>query len=360
MVTCSSRTLTGMAAAGLLLAGCGGPGGTESDGEPADETTEEPVEDPTDEPDEETDEADPEPEAEPEPEPEPEYEPPSIGEHAAEATWQFAPRGLNAPLEVTLEDGEAADTYVAYRHRPDLGEEMNPDVRSEEHDAAYTIGEPLEGDLTGDGVTDAVIPLTAEFGEDSETLWYLWLGAEDPQEGEPVAEQHPYPVAAAQECGNDVADLRIEDGVIHLEVSNVVSYHSDWQCDGPFASGPHDHDHQSRTVELEDIDGDPVLVQTEPVRAWGGVCPGTDAPEWFFDQGTEVTLLPDADSEVLDGGPATDLMLGGFFLGEDPLMDEVEDRMFVSYVPDEDQERNLQGENTLAACGWITPGPGAG
>lgn len=336
--TRTRQTLAGLAALGMLLAGCGA-----DDGEPTGETTSEPTPEPTAE-----EEAPPAEE-----QPEPEYEPPSIGEHAADAAWQFAPRGINAPLEVTLRDGEAEDTYVAYRHRPDLGEEHDPSVRSTTHDALYTMGEPLEGDLTGDGVSDAVIPLTATFGEDAETLWYVWLGAEDPQEGEPVAEQHPYPVAAAQECGNDVADLRIEDGVIHLGVSNVVNYHSDWECDGPFAYGPHQHDHQPRTVEVEELDGDRVLVQTSPVRAWGGVCPGTDVPQWSFLDDVVPTLLPDADSEVLDGGPGTDLMVGGFFFGEDPLIEITEDRVFISYVPSQDRERNMQGENTLAACGWI-------
>lgn len=290
-------------------------------------------------------------------------EPPSVAEHAAQATWQFAPRGLNSPMDITLQDGTAESTYLAHRHRPPVEDESSGEVPTTLHEATYRMGEPVEGDLTDDGVTDAVIPITAEFGADSETLWYVWLGTADPDPGEPVAVQHPYPVAAAQKCGNDVADVGITEGAIRLQVSRVVTYHSDWQCEGPLRQGEHDHAYQSRTVTVEELDGEPALVQTEPVRSWGGVCPGTDAPQWRPQTDLQVRLRPTDDAEVIAEGSWRDaphptmedgeyLMVGGFSLGADPLAEEA-GQVLISYVPPAAEDEMSAGTDFPVACGWI-------
>lgn len=261
-----------VAAAGLLaLTGCGAtspapPGDEPAATAPADPAEESPVE-----------------------EPQPELTAADIAAWAAEAEWSFASFGLEAPVMVQLTGGTATD------------------------DAArtYELGEPVEADVDGDGVMDAALPITRIDGNAAQELWYVWRGIG--LDAEPVAEQVIYPVARTTRCGDVTHAVSAGgDGGLQIDLTLRMPHtDDDLPCSQPGTG------ELTRHVQLEEIDGRFYPVQTEPVAAWGGVCPPSQWLDGLEDVGISGRAAPPASAPIITD---SDRKLGLFELADAPLV----------------------------------------
>lgn len=211
----------------------------------------------------------PAPTATPEPEPLPTGE--DIAAWVADASWSYAPQGLLAPHDVPLVAGEGTD---------DAGRQ-------------YTLGDGVTGDANGDGVPDIAMPIQQVDGNGYEELWYVWLGLPGPASDGALAEQMRYPIARASRCGTAVhAVSRVDDGFAVEETLRLAQDTGDCATDG---SG-----RQTRTVTVHEIDGEAFPVMTDPIDAWGGVCP-VPTTEWLHGievTGTAARVAPPASAPV--------------------------------------------------------------
>ncbi|MDS2174272.1 hypothetical protein Q7C18_16325 [Nesterenkonia sp. CL21] len=172
-----------------------------------------------------------------------------ILEHVAGAVWELPGVGPEPEL-VPLHDGE--------RHGDALG-------RS---DVTYELGdEPVVGDIDGDGIPDVVLDILRVDGNGYQVHWFVWLGQEMAEAEDEPAVQVLHPVGRGARCGDWVEDVQAQDGA--LTVTSSLRLPED-ACAEPGSA------EASRTLTIEEFDGEPVPVQVEPLSAWGGVCPFTE------------------------------------------------------------------------------------
>ena len=134
--------------------------------------------------------------------------------------------------------------------------------------AKYALGEVTYGDIDADGDDDAVALISRSQDNGYKALWYAWLaqGAE--------ASQLKYPIAETGRCGTFVESVVIREGAVNVtEYLRVQGLDDRVPCSDP-GTGLRK---RSVTVHAEGSDAWPV--QTAPVAAWGGLCPGTRYPD---------------------------------------------------------------------------------
>lgn len=201
---------------------------------------------------------------------------PSLEEFVAQAEWSVAPLGVHAEQHIQLTDGSGTGDYrLAY---PEDAAPEQLGRKPVDTTAAYELGEVLIGDVTGDGVEDAVASITASSEEiRDEELWYIWRGVED---GETIAEQIPHPIASAQECADVVDEVSIADGAVRT-VTRQMTYHDVQFEDGATCATDPNRDRE-RTISAQQVDGAWYPVQQAPTQSWGGICPeGTALEGWW-------------------------------------------------------------------------------
>lgn len=165
----------------------------------------------------------------------------------ANATWLYSVGGFDLPVEVKLVNGEASSD----------GDGVP---------VTYSLGDVVYGDVDGDGDADAVARINRAQSMGSQGLWYTWLA-----EG-PDAVQLKYPVAQTGRCSTFVESVVISDGGISLtEYLRIPGLDDAIPCSDP-GTGL-----KKRTITIHTEGSDTWPVQTEPVAAWGGLCPG---PRW--------------------------------------------------------------------------------
>nr|WP_274637134.1 hypothetical protein [Microbacterium bovistercoris] len=184
--------------------------------------------------------------------------------------WLYSPGGFSAPITIDFVDGAAQVDGVG-----------------------YAMKEPVYADANRDGLEDALVPIERSDGNGWESLWYIFVA-----DGE-SAVQVPMPVARSSRCGDAVTGVSATPDGFALEVILRMSPLDDAvPCSDP-GTGV-----QRRVVGIEhDSAGDLWPVQTEPVAAWGGLCPGS---EWMDAPPEKVALytVPDTSGTVVN--PATE------------------------------------------------------
>ncbi|AIY00803.1 hypothetical protein ART_1204 [Arthrobacter sp. PAMC 25486] len=161
--------------------------------------------------------------------------------------WLYSFNGIDLPVSVQLIDGAAAEGS---------GAELT----------SYALDEVVYGDVDGDGDEDAVARINRSNDMAFEGLWYVWLA-----EGPDVV-QLKYPIAQTGRCATYVESVVIGDGVVELtEYLRIPGLDDMIPCSDPGTG----LQKRSVTVHAEGPDAWPV--QTAPVPAWGGLCPG---PRW--------------------------------------------------------------------------------
>ncbi|MEO6529355.1 MAG: hypothetical protein ABI563_12345 [Specibacter sp.] len=161
--------------------------------------------------------------------------------------WSYSPRGLDQPVTVKLVDGAASAGTGAGL-------------------VSYTLEEVAYGDVDGDGDEDAVARINRSNDMAFEGLWYVWRA-----DGADVV-QLKYPIAQTGRCGTYVESVVISDGAVALtEYLRIPGLDDKIPCSDP-GTGL-----QKRTVTVHAEGPDAWPVQTAPVPAWGGLCPG---PRW--------------------------------------------------------------------------------
>ncbi len=223
----------------------------------------------------------------------------SLAEYLNNTTWTYSSWTHDNHLELEIVDGQTVADYGS-------GEE--------EATTTFTVGEPVEEDLTGNGTTDVVVRITAETPGMTEILWYAWVGTGDQEQ---PLEQVPYALAEDQDCFNTVEHVMVVGDAI--EVSEEAQ---------PLATGARgvgmngcnplegdadgrEHELSTRTVQLEEIEGSWYPVTTDPQRSWGGVCrtPMAQHPDPW--PGASVRVAPPASSETaLEGTEISGSSLG--------------------------------------------------
>lgn len=163
------------------------------------------------------------------------------------ASWLYSFNGLDVPVTVQLTGGTASQG---------TGVEL----------VSYTLDGVTYGDVDGDGDEDAVARINRANDMAFEGLWYVWLA-----DGAEVV-QVKYPVAQTGRCGTYVESVVIRDGAVSLtEYLRIPGLDDKIPCSDP-GTGL-----QKRTITIHAEGHDAWPVQTAPVAAWGGLCPG---PRW--------------------------------------------------------------------------------
>lgn len=192
------------------------------------------------------------------------------------AEWLYSFNGLDLPVTVQLTGGTASQG---------TGVEL----------VTYTLDGVIYGDIDGDGDEDAAARINRSNDMAFEGLWYVWLA-----DGADVV-QVKYPIAQTGRCGTFVESLEIDDGDLTLtEYLRIPGLDDKIPCSEPGTG----LQKRSITVHTEGTETWPV--QTEPVAAWGGLCPG---PRWQDSSPGQVDLwaapftgAPVATSAAPDGG----------------------------------------------------------
>ncbi len=167
----------------------------------------------------------------------------------ANTEWLYSYSGFDLPVTVTLVDGAASQESNGYPIRYELG------------DVAY-------GDVDGDGREDAVASLSRAQDNGYEAMWYLWLASG------PEAVQVKYPIAQTSRCGTFVESVVPGGGGVTVtEYLRIEGLDRDIPCSDP-GTGL-----RTRTITVHSEAGELWPVQTAPVTAWGGLCPGSLYPD---------------------------------------------------------------------------------
>lgn len=160
-------------------------------------------------------------------------------------SWLYSLGGTELPLTVQLVDGESFDGATAY---------LMEDVQY--------------GDVDGDGDEDAVASISQANGNGYERLWYLWL-----VDGAEVA-QLQYPIAQTSRCGTAVDAVVAGDGSVSVTQRQRLAVVDDAVPCSDAGTGL-----QVRTITVQ-REGELLWpVQTEPIPAWGGICPRSPWPD---------------------------------------------------------------------------------
>ncbi|MET4003972.1 hypothetical protein ABIB48_002710 [Arthrobacter sp. UYCu511] len=174
----------------------------------------------------------------------------------ANTTWLYSFLGRELPYEVTLVNGEAT---------------KNPG----EFSSSFKLGQVVYGDVDGDGDEDAVAQLNGATPEGSRGFWYIWIADVS------GAVQLKYPIAETT-CYALVLPPEITDGAINLtEYLHIPGVDDEIPCSEP-GTGLKKRTITVITDSTGSTDGSgPEMwpVQTAPVVAWGGMCPGPANPD---------------------------------------------------------------------------------
>lgn len=236
-------------------------------------------------------------------------------------TVMYSPGGFSAPAWIVLADG----------------------VGTDEVGAAYAMGDPVYSDANGDGLEDALVAIERTEGTAWESIWYAFLA-----DGEGDAAQLGVPLARASACGDLVeSTAAAPGGGFAVEVLwRVRGTDDEKPCSEP-GSG-----RESRVIVVDGEAGDPqaMPVQTGPVTAWGGICPGTT---WWDTESSMVELLalPVAGSPIAH--PAT-ASAGIFPASQDPapllgaLGVPTEGWAFVTFIGEQFAMENIKP----MTCAW--------
>ena len=222
----------------------------------------------------------------PSPTPEPELTVEDIVAAVSDGEWSFAGGGLDEPFAVTLTAGVATD---------DFGR-------------SYSLGEAIAGDANGDGVVDAVIPISQLDGNAVHQLWYIWLGG---SVGE-APEQVIYPISRGTRCGDITRSVTAVEAGFQVDIVLRMPYTDDARSCAEGGTGE-----LTRVVSVTEVDGEWFPVQTAPVAAWGGVCPPTQWLDGVEEIGISGRAAPPASAPVVTD---PDRSIGLFALGDAPLV----------------------------------------
>ncbi|MGN5732080.1 hypothetical protein [Arthrobacter psychrochitiniphilus] len=174
----------------------------------------------------------------------------------ANTTWMYSFLGRELPYEVTLVNGEAT---------------KNPG----EFSSSFKLGQVVYGDVDGDGDEDAVAQLNGATPEGGRGFWYIWIADVS------GAVQLKYPIAETN-CYALVLPPEITDGAINLtEYLHIPGVDDEIPCSEP-GTGLKKRTITVITDSTGSTDGSgPEMwpVQTAPVVAWGGMCPGPANPD---------------------------------------------------------------------------------
>lgn len=175
----------------------------------------------------------------------------------ANTTWLYSFLGLQLPYEVKLVNGKAT---------------RNPG----EFSSTFQLGQVVYGDVDGDGDDDAVARLDGQTPEGARGFWYIWIADVS------GAVQLKYPIAETGRCSTQVLPPVITDGAINLtEYLRMPGVDDKIPCSDP-GTGL-----KKRTITVISDSTGPEAgsgaemwpVQTAPVLAWGGICPGPKNPD---------------------------------------------------------------------------------
>jgi hypothetical protein len=191
-----------------------------------------------------------------------------IAAAAAEAEWSFAPDGLGEPFAVALSGGTATDEYAR----------------------TYEMGDPVGADVNADGIVDAAIPLSQLDGNAVLELWYVWLG----RGLDAAPEQVVYPIARSTRCGDVTRSVTAVDGGLEVDIILRMPYTDDARPCSEAGTGT-----LTRVVAVSEIDGVAYPIQSEPVAAWGGICPPSDWLDGVEDTGISGRAAPPASAPVV-------------------------------------------------------------
>lgn len=192
------------------------------------------------------------------------------------AEWLYSFNGLELPVTVQLTGGTASQG---------TGVEL----------VTYTLDGVTYGDIDGDGDQDAAARINRSNDMAFEGLWYVWLA-----DGADVV-QVKYPIAQTGRCGTFVESVAIDAGALALtEYLRIPGLDDSIPCSEP-GTGL-----QKRTITVQTDGTEAWPVQTAPVAAWGGLCPG---PRWPDSAPGQVDLwaapfagAPVATAAAPDGG----------------------------------------------------------
>lgn len=168
---------------------------------------------------------------------------PELSEWLLNAQWSFD-NGLEDPLLVTLADGHATD----------------------EHGRTYEMGLAMASDANGDGLTDLIAAISQLDGNGFQEMWFVWMGTGS-SESAPLT-QVKYPIAQAARCGNVIHGVTPSETGFQITESLWLQHVDAFNDCATGASG-----HHIRDVSIVEVDGEFYPMQTDPVPAWGGVCP---------------------------------------------------------------------------------------
>ncbi|MGO1735321.1 MAG: hypothetical protein ACTHZ9_03215 [Leucobacter sp.] len=269
----------------------------------------------------------PQPESEPTPTP---SETPLTAEDivgwVTDAEWSYAPQGVLEPSTLEIIDGKGAD----------------------ELSRTYEIGDAVEGDPNSDGVVDIAIPITQYDGNGVEVLWYVWLGLDSVEPGDPIAEQMTYPIARMSRCGNTIHEVSAIDGGFSIEETLRLA-------DDPGDCATGGSGHQTREVTIIDVEGTAFPMLTAPIEAWGGVCP-VPGIEWL--DGIETTDVavraapPETSPVVIEASERWAV----YEVGEAPLLASGDVR-FIGIQPESYWKHTSEKTDAMpvrAHCGFAT------
>lgn len=163
--------------------------------------------------------------------------------------WLYSAGGVEVPLALTLVDGQAT-------------------VQAAEGAARFEFQDVAYGDVDGDGDDDAVASISRSGDNTYERLWYLWLLQDQD------AMQVKYPIAQSGKCGTAVDSVVPGQGRVEITQrlrQRVVDDRV--PCSEP-GTGL-----QQRTITVHTEGEQAWPVQTAPIPAWGGICPGSPWPD---------------------------------------------------------------------------------
>src|SRR5690606_7356718 len=138
----------------------------------------------------------------------------------------YAPDGLGEPFPVQLTAGTATD---------DLSR-------------SYELGDAVAGDVDGDGVIDAAIPIAQLDGNTVHELWYVWRGVG--LDSDPIAEQVVYPIARTTRCGDVTRGVTAVAGGLQIDLVLRMPFTDDARSCADGGTGT-----LTRVIRLEQVDG---------------------------------------------------------------------------------------------------------
>lgn len=165
------------------------------------------------------------------------------------------------------------------------------DGQAEQDTIQYVVGEPVYADVTGDGVADAAVPITARDGNGIDEQWYLWLATEN------GAQQLTLPIARTARCGTFTESVVAVDGGIQVHEFRRTIGEDALPC------AQNGTDERTRVITAAPVGPNGVWwpVQTGPIGGFGGLCPTVAQYEGYPFTG-ELRVAPNPDAAEITSG----------------------------------------------------------